>query len=42
MFYRQAFISVERDYLNSIDEFLAQKAELQCEIPDGMREYEVS
>lgn len=40
--YRQAFISVERDYLQSIDSLLAQKAKFQCEIPDGMSHYEVA
>lgn len=38
---RQAFISVEKDYLDSIDSLLAQKAKLQCEIPDGISHYEV-
>lgn len=38
---RQAFVSAEKDYLNSIDEYLAEKAELQCQIPDNMSQYDV-
>lgn len=38
---RQAFISVERGYLDSIDSILAQKAMLQCEL-EGISQYEIS
>lgn len=38
---RQAFVTVEKDYLESIDSLLAQKAKLQCEIPDDMSHFEV-
>lgn len=38
---RQAFESVEKDYLDSIDGILAHKTKLQCEIPDGISHNEV-
>lgn len=38
---RQAFVSVEKDHLNSIDKFLAEKTELQCQIPESMIQYDV-
>lgn len=38
---RQAFVSAERDYLNSIDEYLAEKTELQCQIPENISQYDV-
>lgn len=38
---RQAFVAVERGYLESIDIILAQKAMLQCEL-EGISQYEIS
>lgn len=38
---RQAFVSAEKDYLNSIDEYLAEKTELQCQIPENISQYDV-
>lgn len=37
---RQAFIAVERSYLESIDDKLAERASLVYEIPEGMKPYE--
>jgi TAK1-binding protein 1 len=39
---RQAFVSVEKGYSEAIDELLARKTILQCEIPDGLSQYEIS
>ncbi|GLH04118.1 Probable protein phosphatase CG10417 [Gryllus bimaculatus] len=38
---RQAFISVEKGYFDSIDDRLAERTSLQYEIPDGLTSYEV-
>lgn len=38
---RQAFVSVERGYLESIDSLLAQKTMLQCEL-EGISQYDIS
>lgn len=32
---RDAFLAVERSYFESIDDLLAQRANLLCELPDG-------
>ncbi|XP_051162943.1 TGF-beta-activated kinase 1 and MAP3K7-binding protein 1-like [Leptopilina boulardi] len=37
---RQAFIAVERGYLDSIGDILAERASLQFDIPDGLNSYE--
>nr|CAD7200052.1 unnamed protein product [Timema douglasi] len=37
---RQAFITVERGYLESVDDCLAQRTSLQYEIPDNLTPYE--
>lgn len=37
---RQAFIAVERGYLDSIGDLLAERASLQFDIPDGLNSYE--
>lgn len=37
---RQAFTAVEKSYLESIDDFLAERTSLQYEIPDDMNSYE--
>ncbi|XP_015513997.1 TGF-beta-activated kinase 1 and MAP3K7-binding protein 1 [Neodiprion pinetum] len=37
---RQAFITVERGYLDSIGDILAERASLQFDIPDGLNSYE--
>ncbi|XP_021939064.1 TGF-beta-activated kinase 1 and MAP3K7-binding protein 1-like isoform X5 [Zootermopsis nevadensis] len=37
---RQAFIAVEKGYLDSVDDRLAERTSLQYEIPDGMTSYE--
>ncbi|XP_011505177.1 PREDICTED: TGF-beta-activated kinase 1 and MAP3K7-binding protein 1-like isoform X2 [Ceratosolen solmsi marchali] len=37
---RQAFISVERGYNDSIGDLLAERTSLQCDIPDGLNSYE--
>jgi len=37
--YRQAFIAVEKGYLDSLDDRLAERASLRYEIPDGMISY---
>ncbi|KAI4479641.1 PREDICTED: TGF-beta-activated kinase 1 and MAP3K7-binding protein 1-like [Polistes canadensis] len=37
---RQAFISVERGYLDSIGDLLAERTSLQFDIPDGLNSYE--
>ncbi|KAJ9592964.1 hypothetical protein L9F63_015334, partial [Diploptera punctata] len=37
---RQAFIAVEKGYLESVDEWLAERTSLQYEIPAGMSSYE--
>lgn len=39
---RQAFLSVEKGYFDSIDGLIAQKTMLQYEIPDGVSQYEIS
>jgi TAK1-binding protein 1 len=39
---RQAFVSVENGYAEAIDDLLARKTILQCEIPDGLSQYEIS
>jgi TAK1-binding protein 1 len=38
--FRQAFIAVEKGYLDSVDDRLAVRTSLQYEIPDGMTSYE--
>lgn len=38
--YRQAFIAVEKGYLDSVDDRLAERTSLQYEIPDGMTSYQ--
>lgn len=38
--FRQAFIAVEKGYLDSVDDRLAERTSLQYEIPDGMTSYE--
>lgn len=38
---RQAFVSAEKGYLDSIDSNLARKTVLQCEL-EGLSQYEVS
>jgi TAK1-binding protein 1 len=38
--YRQAFIAVEKGYLDSVDDRLAERTSLQIEIPDGMTSYQ--
>jgi len=40
LFYRQAFIAVEKGYLESIGDLLAERASLQFDIPDGLTPYE--
>lgn len=40
LFYRQAFIAVEKGYLESIGDLLAERASLQFDIPDGLNSYE--
>lgn len=40
LFYRQAFIAVEKGYLESIGDSLAERASLQFDIPDGLNSYE--
>lgn len=40
LFYRQAFIAVEKGYLESIGDLLAERASLQFDIPDGLTSYE--
>ncbi|KAF3423294.1 hypothetical protein E2986_07969 [Frieseomelitta varia] len=37
---RQAFIAVERGYLDSIGDLLAERTSLQFDIPDGLNSYE--
>ncbi|XP_066582091.1 TGF-beta-activated kinase 1 and MAP3K7-binding protein 1-like [Prorops nasuta] len=37
---RQAFIAVEKGYLDSIGDLLAERTSLQCDIPDGLNSYE--
>ncbi|XP_015585361.1 TGF-beta-activated kinase 1 and MAP3K7-binding protein 1 [Cephus cinctus] len=37
---RQAFITVERGYLDSIGDLLAERTSLQFDIPDGLNSYE--
>lgn len=37
---RQAFIAVEKGYLESIGDLLAERASLQFDIPDGLTSYE--
>ncbi len=32
---REAFLAVERSYFESIDDLLAERANLLCELPDG-------
>ncbi|XP_014212865.1 TGF-beta-activated kinase 1 and MAP3K7-binding protein 1-like [Copidosoma floridanum] len=36
---RQAFIAVERSYMDTIEELIAEKTSLQCDIPTGMNSY---
>lgn len=38
---RQAFLLAEEAYKDSIGEHLARKTSLQCELPDGISQYEV-
>ena len=38
--YRQAFIAVEKGYLDSVDDRLAERTSLQYEILDGMTSYQ--
>lgn len=38
--FRQAFIAVERGYLDSIGDLLAERASMQFDIPDGLNSYE--
>lgn len=38
--FRQAFIAVEKGYLDSVDDRLAERTSLQYEIPDGLTSYE--
>jgi TAK1-binding protein 1 len=38
--FRQAFTAVEKGYLDSVDDRLAERTSLQYEIPDGMTSYE--
>ena len=38
--YRQAFIAVEKGYLDSVDDRLSERTSLQYEIPDGMTSYQ--
>jgi hypothetical protein len=38
--YRQAFIAVEKGYLDSVDDRLAERTSLQYEIPNGMTSYQ--
>lgn len=33
---RDAFLAVERSYFESVDDLLAVRANLQCELPDGI------
>lgn len=33
---REAFLAVERSYFESVDDLLAERANLLCELPDGM------
>lgn len=40
LFYRQAFIAVEKGYLESIGDLLAERTSLQFDIPDGLNSYE--
>jgi len=37
---RQAFFAVERGYFDSIDDKLAERTNLQIEIPEGLSSYE--
>ncbi|GLV34393.1 Ppm1 [Carabus blaptoides fortunei] len=37
---RQAYISVEKEYLNSLGDLLAERTSLQCELPHGLPAYE--
>lgn len=39
-FLRQAFVAVERSYLKSFDDKLAERTSLSYEIPDGLKVYE--
>lgn len=39
---RQSFIAVEKAYLNTIDNLIAQKETLQNEIPSNLSQYEIS
>lgn len=39
---RQSFISAEKTYMNSVDNLLAQKTNLQYNIPDGISQYEIT
>ena len=38
--FRQAFIGVERGYMDSIGDLLAERMSLQFDIPDGLSAYE--
>lgn len=40
IFYRQAFIAVEKGYLETIGDLLTERAILQLDIPDGLNSYE--
>ena len=33
---REAFLAVERSYFESIDDLLAERANLLCELPEGI------
>lgn len=37
---REAFIAVEKSYMDSVDDKLAERTSIQYEIPDGLNEYE--
>lgn len=39
--FRQAFVSAEKGYMESIDTILAKKASLQCQL-EGISQYEIS
>lgn len=37
---REAFLAVERSYFESVDDLLAERANLLCELPDGFKSYD--
>jgi len=37
---REAFLAVDRSYFESLDDLLAERANLLCELPEGVKSYE--